>query len=94
MTWKDKALLSGLIWVCVFPGVLLITYGLKWLGIELALWLEIMISTALTVPLISVVAAPQVERIVAATRGQTPAELKLDQAREASGPDPEEVVNP
>ncbi|MBA3325715.1 MAG: hypothetical protein H0T41_10805 [Rhodobacteraceae bacterium] len=93
MSWKDKALLSALIWVSVFPGVLLITYGFQWLGIELALWLEIMVSTALTVPLISVVAAPQVERIVAASRGQTPAELKLDQAREAPGPDPEEVVN-
>jgi len=89
---KDKALLSALIWAFVFPGVLLITYGFQWLGIDLALWLEIMVSTALTVPLISLVAAPLVERIVAATRGQTPAEMKLDQAREAPGPSPEQIV--
>lgn len=92
MSLRDKALLSALIWAFVFPGVLFITYGFQWLGIELDLWLEIMVSTALTVPLISLVAAPVVERIVAATRGQTAAEMKVDQAREAPGPSPEEIV--
>ncbi len=92
MTWRDKALLSFLIWVFVYPGVLLVTYGFQWLGIEIALWLEIAISTALTVPLISILAAPQVERIVAAAKGESPAELKIDQAREAPGPDPEDIV--
>lgn len=92
MRWRDKALLSFLIWVFVYPGVLLVTYVFRWLGIDLALWLELAVSTALTVPLISLVAAPVVERIVAASRGQTPAELKLDQAREERGPDPEDVT--
>lgn len=92
MTWRDKALLSFLIWVFVYPGVLLVTYAFQWLGIDVALWLEIAISTALTVPLISILAAPQVERIVAAAKGESPAELKLDQAREAPGPKPEEVL--
>lgn len=92
MTWRDKALLSVLIWAFVYPGVLLVTYGFRWLGIELAPWLEIAISTALTVPLISILAAPQVERIVAAAKGETAAELKLEQSREAPGPKPEELL--
>jgi antibiotic biosynthesis monooxygenase (ABM) superfamily enzyme len=92
MTWRDKALLSFLIWVCVYPGVLLVTYGFQWLGVEMAMWLEILISTALTVPLISVVAAPQVEKLIAAAKDESLAEFKLDQAREAPGPDPEEIL--
>lgn len=92
MSWKDKALLSGLIWACVFPVILLMTYAFEWMDLGVPMWVEILISTGLSVPLISVVAAPQVERVVAATRGQTPAELKIDQAREAPGPDPEEIV--
>jgi antibiotic biosynthesis monooxygenase (ABM) superfamily enzyme len=92
MTWRDKALLSFLIWVCVYPGVLLVTYGFQWLGVEMAMWLEILISTALTVPLISVVAAPQVEKLIAAAKHESLAELKIDQAREAPGPDPEEIL--
>jgi antibiotic biosynthesis monooxygenase (ABM) superfamily enzyme len=93
MTWWDRLIMSLLIWVCVFPGVLLVSYGFRWLGIELAMWLEILVSTALTVPLISLVAAPQVERLIAAMRHETLAELKLDQAREAPGPDPKQLLN-
>ena len=36
---------------------------------------------------------PLVERIVAASRGETAAEMKVAQAREAPGPDPEEIVD-
>lgn len=93
MTWRDKALLSTLIWACVFPGVLIMSYMFEWLDLGWPMWLEIAISTAVTVPLISLTASPQVERLVAASRHQTPAELKLDQAREAPGPQPEELVN-
>ena len=92
MTGKEKAFLCLSIWACVFPSVLLFSYAFDWLGIEVALWLEILISTALTVPLISLVAAPQVEKLVAAARNESVAELKLDEAREAEGPDPEEIV--
>jgi antibiotic biosynthesis monooxygenase (ABM) superfamily enzyme len=92
MRWRDKIFLSVLIWAFVFPGVLLMSYAFRWLGIEVALWLELAISTAVTVPLISLVAAPLVERIVAAAKGQSASEFKLDQAREAPGPDPEEIV--
>lgn len=92
MTWRDKGLLSVLIWACVYPGVLALSYVFQWLDAGWPLWAELAVSTALTVPLISVVAAPQVERVVAAVRGQTPAELKLEEAREADGPSPEEIV--
>jgi len=83
MRWRDKLMMSFLIWVCVFPGVLLITYLFRWAGLDLDLWLEILVSTALTVPLITVVAAPQVEKLIAAARNETLAELKMDQAQEA-----------
>ncbi|WP_209425330.1 hypothetical protein [Pararhodobacter sp. SW119] len=92
MRWRDKALLSFLIWIFVYPGVLLVTSAFDWLGINVALWAEIGISTALTVPFITVFAAPLVERTVAASRGETAAELKIAQAREAPGPDPEEIT--
>jgi antibiotic biosynthesis monooxygenase (ABM) superfamily enzyme len=90
--WKDKLVLSTLIWICVYPGVLLVTFVFQWIGLEVDLWLELLLSTAITVPLISVVAAPQVEKVVAYLRDETPAELKVDQAREAPGPSPEEIV--
>jgi antibiotic biosynthesis monooxygenase (ABM) superfamily enzyme len=84
MRWWDKLMMSFLIWVCVFPGVLLPTYLFPWVGLDLELWLEILLSTALAVPLITVVSAPQVERLVAAAHDKTLAELKMDQVREAA----------
>lgn len=92
MRWRDKIFLSFLVWVVVYPGVLLVTWAFDWIGFSPAPWIEIGISTALTVPLISFVAVPVVERIVAASRNETPAEMKLAQAREAPGPDPEKIV--
>lgn len=83
MSWWDKLMMSCLIWLCVFPGVLAITYLFRWTELELDLWLEILVSTALTVPLITVVAAPRVEKLIAAAHHKTLAELKRDQAEEA-----------
>lgn len=94
MRLRDKLLLAALIWLCVYPGVLLFTYGLGWLGFDLPLWLSILISTLVTVPTITLVASPRMEALVARSRGQTPAELKLDQARAAPGPDPEQALSP
>jgi antibiotic biosynthesis monooxygenase (ABM) superfamily enzyme len=93
VSWRDKALLSALVWICVYPAVLLMTYVFEWLRIDLPRWLELMVSTAVSVPLISICAVPWVERVVAAVRHQTPAELKLDQARQVPGPNPEEIVD-
>jgi hypothetical protein len=92
VTFRDKMVLSALIWICVYPGVLAVTWLFQVLGLEFDLWLELLLSTAITVPLISLLAAPQMERVLAAMKGESPAELKLDQAREAPGPDPEEIV--
>jgi antibiotic biosynthesis monooxygenase (ABM) superfamily enzyme len=92
MTLRDKLVLSTLIWVCVYPGVLLVTWIFQWVGLEVALWLELLLSTAITVPLISLLAAPQMEKVVAAIKGESAAELKIEQAREAPGPSPEEIV--
>ncbi|SFP70378.1 hypothetical protein [Tranquillimonas alkanivorans] len=91
MTKRDQFVLSFLIWLCVYPSVLLFSYLFVWFGIEVPLWLEILISTALTVPLISVVAAPRVEAMIARAKGETPAELKMDQARDVPGPNPEDA---
>ncbi len=92
MTFRDKMVLSALIWACVYPGVLVVTWLFQFFGLEFALWLELLLSTAITVPLISLLAAPQMERVLAAMKGETAAELKVDQAREAPGPNPEEIV--
>jgi antibiotic biosynthesis monooxygenase (ABM) superfamily enzyme len=92
MRWRDKILLSFLVWVFVYPGVLLVTWAFDWIGFSPPRWIEIGISTALTVPLISIVAVPLVERIVAATRDETVAEMKVTEARGAPGPDPEQIV--
>ncbi len=92
MTPREQAVLIFMIWLCVYPGVLIFSYGFIWLGIDVPLWLEILISTAVTVPLISLVAAPRVEKMLAAARHETLAEFKMDQAREAEGPDPEQQI--
>ena len=91
MTATEKAVLQLLIWLCVYPAVLLVSYAFDWLGIDWPMWAEIGVSTALTVPLIGLVAAPHVEKLIAAAEGRSPAELKMDQAREAEGPDPEQA---
>lgn len=92
VTRREQAMLIFFVWVCVYPSVLLFSYAFRWLGIDVALWIELAISTAVSVPLISAVAIPQVEKVVARANHETPAELKLRQAREADGPDPEEQV--
>jgi antibiotic biosynthesis monooxygenase (ABM) superfamily enzyme len=81
VTWRENLFLNFLIWLCVYPAVLTSTYVLDWLNLGLPLWLEIAISTALTVPIIGQIAAPQALRLVAKAEGRTAAELKLDDAK-------------
>ncbi len=85
MSFAEKVALNFLVWTCVFPSVLLFSYGFQWLGIEVPLWTEIGISTAMSVPLISIVCIPRIEAAIAKAEGTTPAELKLRQASEADG---------
>ena len=51
-----------------------------------------MASTACTVPLISLLIMPRVERLIAMARHESLAEFKLDQARAADGPEPEAML--
>ncbi len=85
MSFAEKTALNFMVWMCVFPSVLIFSYGFQWLGIDVPLWAEIGISTALSVPLISSVCIPRIEAALAKVEGTTPAELKVRQAREAEG---------
>jgi antibiotic biosynthesis monooxygenase (ABM) superfamily enzyme len=51
-------------------------YGIDALALELPLWLEILVSTALTVPLISYVAVPHLKTVIAKAEGKDPEELE------------------
>jgi len=88
MTRKESLALTFMIWICVYPCVLLISYSFEWLGIDWPKWAVILVSTACTVPLIEFIVTPRVEKVVATARDDTRAELLADKAREADGPDP------
>ena len=87
MDFTEKLALNILIWACVYPSVLIFSYGFDWLGVDAPLWAEIGISTALSVPLISTFALPRIEALIARAEGERPADLKRRQAREAERQD-------
>jgi antibiotic biosynthesis monooxygenase (ABM) superfamily enzyme len=72
---KEQAVLNLGMWLAVYPSVLGTSYGIDALALELPLWLEILISTALTVPLISYVAVPLLKSLIAKAEGKHPSEL-------------------
>jgi antibiotic biosynthesis monooxygenase (ABM) superfamily enzyme len=76
MNFREQAVLNFGVWLAVYPSVLLISMAIDWLGLDLALWLEILFSTALTVPLISYVAVPALKSAIAKAEGKDPSELK------------------
>lgn len=76
MTRKERIVLNIGIWLCVYPSVLATTAVFEWMQLDLDLWLEILLSTALTVPLISYVAVPAVKKLMAKAEGKDEAELK------------------
>ncbi len=83
MSIKEQLIQNVLIWLAVYPSVLLVSYGFRWLQIDVALWAEILISTAVTVPLISYVATPMIEKRLARAQGESQADLKRRQAQDA-----------
>jgi antibiotic biosynthesis monooxygenase (ABM) superfamily enzyme len=83
MTNKERLLELFGIWLAVYPSVLLMSYGLKWLGLGWPMWAEILVSTALTVPLISFVAVPKVRKGIAAAEHTTRSDLARREARKA-----------
>ena len=83
MTKRQQALFVFLVWLCVYPGVFLIAEVIAWAIPGSPVWLRILLSTAVTVPSISLFVLPQVNKLVARAKGQTVAELKRAQARAA-----------
>lgn len=91
MSRGESLLQAALIWACVYPCVLAFSYALNALAPEWPRWAVILVSTLFTVSIISFLVTPWVERLLARRRGQTRAELMLDRARAAHGPDPEDA---
>ena len=91
MSRGESVVQAALIWACVYPCVLAFSYGLNALAPDWPRWAVILVSTVFTVGIISFVVTPGVERVLAWRRGQSRAELMLDRARAASGPDPEDA---
>jgi antibiotic biosynthesis monooxygenase (ABM) superfamily enzyme len=83
MTRRESLALVALIWAGVFPSVLLITYAFEWFDIDAPTWVRVMVSTLFTVPFIEFVILPRVERLIAAARDDSRAELLAAQARDA-----------
>ena len=83
MSLREQLIQNFFVWLCVYPSVLAFSYGFKLLEIDVPLFVEILVSTAFTVPLISYVAAPAIEKRIARAQGETPAQLKRRQAEDA-----------
>ena len=83
MTTKERLVQMFGIWLAVYPAVLLLSYVFQWLGTGWPLWVELAVSTAITVPIISFVAVPKVRGAMAAAEGTTPAHLARREADQA-----------
>lgn len=83
MSTKERLAEMFGIWLAVYPAVLLLTYLFRWIGIDWPLWLELAVSTGITVPIISFVAVPKVRGAMAVVEGTTPAELARREAEAA-----------
>lgn len=83
MSKRETAIKNVLIWLAVYPSVCLLTYAFEWLDWRAPIWLETLLSTALVVPLISLVAQPAIQRWIAHSGGESVADLKRREAREA-----------
>lgn len=76
----DRLLHILLVWLIVYPAVTALSYVLTWLGLDEPRWLQIGISTLFTVPFISLVAVPLIERLLAHRHGQSRSDLKREEA--------------
>jgi hypothetical protein len=83
MTGKERFVEIFGVWLAVYPAVMAMSYVFEWLNLGWPLWLELAVSTAMTVPLISLVAVPKVRLGLAKAEGTTPAGLARREAREA-----------
>ncbi|ETW11785.1 hypothetical protein ATO8_16098 [Roseivivax marinus] len=83
MSKRQQALFIFLVWLCVYPGVVLLAALVGWLFPDAPVWLRILLSTGVTVPCVSLVVLPWVNKVVAKAQGQSVAELKRAQAKAA-----------
>ncbi|ETX29478.1 hypothetical protein [Roseivivax isoporae] len=83
MTRSQRLLFILLVWLAVYPGVLIFAELVAWIAPGAPVWLRILLSTAVTVPTISLVVLPRVTRLVAAAKGQSVADLKRAEAAAA-----------
>ena len=83
MTGRERLAEIFGVWLAVYPAVMGMSYVFRWLSLGLPLWLELAISTGLTVPLISLVAVPKVRLAMAKAEGTSPADLARREARQA-----------
>ncbi|SLN42659.1 hypothetical protein ROJ8625_02090 [Roseivivax jejudonensis] len=83
MSRSQRLLFILFVWLAVYPGVLVFAELVGWLAPDAPVWLRILLSTAVTVPTISLVVLPRVTRLVAAAQGQSVADLKRAEAAAA-----------
>ena len=83
MTTRERLAEMLGIWLAVYPAVLLLSYGFEWMRIDWPLWIELAVSTGITVPIISFVAVPKVRNAMAVAEGTTPAALARREAGRA-----------
>ena len=93
MTRRETLLQTLLVWIGVYPCVLLFGYGADALVPDAPRWAVTMVSTLFTVSLFQFALVPVVERIIARRRGDTRAELLAAKARDAEGPADAERAN-
>ena len=86
MKAPSRVLQAALVWLLVYPCVLLFSYGSDAVAPEAPKWAVVLVSTLFTVTLIEFVGTPIVERVVARWRSQTRSELLADKAKAAEGP--------
>ena len=66
MGTRERLLVAILVWLGVYPAVLLMNYVLKWFGLDdLPLPVTVLLTTAVTVPIIEFVVVPPVKSILA-----------------------------
>ena len=85
MTTRETFLQTLLVWIGVYPCVLVFGYGADALVPDAPRWAVTLVSTLFTVSLFQFALVPVVERIIARRRGASRAEFLESKARGARG---------
>ena len=66
MGTRERCLVAFLVWLGVYPAVLVMNYLLRWAGLaDLPLPVTVLLTTIVTVPIIEFVVVPPVKTIIA-----------------------------